>query len=964
MTAVETLGWILLHFAWQGALAAAVLWTGLLLTSSRRASLRYALGCAALLLMVAAPLATAMRLDSSRSPSVEVATAATVDSIESRLADISPATSDRPADKGIEVSAPPVRQSIRDVVQTSLPWLVSGWALGVSLLSVRLLGGWWRTRRLRTEVVSPLPQSCTDTISRLTARLRIDRTVSLGVSLSVSAPLVIGHVKPLILLPVAALSGLSPRQLEAILAHELAHIRRHDYLVNLVQTVIETVLFYHPAVWWVSNEVRVLREHCCDDLAVAVCGDRKNYMQALLGLEHLRRQSPLLALGATDGPLVARARRLLMDVDSDTASPRLAAGVIALTVAVLAIAGVSTASQAVEPSGPPNRTSQSAMAVTVSPQGGSLAERWNWAEREARSRQSAGFWIGYSIQPLPTLPPLVYFDRDAMITGDRMTFGGYILGSGRNLVFPGRPVDLPGTDTSAIKVLLAFDAGQGPAWLTRVHASVAPLPVDLKDLPVFWLGAAETPQSLERVNLLYAQASTANLKKDLLATAAVHDDSVRVVAWLEQRIGGSDPDEIRADAAEWLARHPIKAALAALERTARGDRSSRVRQEAAEAVGDLDMPEATGTLIRLAQTLDDREARREAVEALGGRNDLTARDALGDIARRDPSPDIQREAVETLGDYDDQRGVPLLLDIARTHPVKDVQREAVETLGDALPGDAAVPVLEQIALEDKDTDVQREAVDALSNVPEQGGGSALMELAQSHPKTDVRREAVEALVESVSSSDRARVIELLSKLAANDRDRDVQMEAVEALGEMSDARALEEVRRLARTHVNAGVRRQALETLAEHGTPTEAVNVLRQAIEGDLDADVRSDAVERLADIDDARARATLVELARSHKDVDVRVAAVESLGDAATAQDTPAVLTGIVQRDTADRVRREAIETLSDLPDGQGIASLVEIARSHADAQIRRLALEALVDSDHPAARKLFDRALGRTDP
>jgi HEAT repeat protein/beta-lactamase regulating signal transducer with metallopeptidase domain len=963
MTAVETLGWILLHFAWQGALAAAVLWTGLLLTSPRRASLRYVLGCVALLLMAAAPLATAMHLHTPRAASLEVTTAATVDLIGSPPAEVSMAATGRSADRRLAVSALPVRRSIRDVAQTVLPWLVTGWALGVSLLSVRLLGGWWQTRRLRSEAVSPVPPSCTEAISRLTTRLRIGRTVSFGVSLLVSAPLVIGHMKPLILVPVAALSGLSPRQLEAILAHELAHIRRHDYLVNLVQTVIETVLFYHPAVWWVSNQVRILREHCCDDLAVAACGDRKDYVEALLGLEHLRRQSPLLALGATDGPLFARARRLLMDVDSDAASPRLAAGVIALTVAVLAVAGVSTASQAVAPPGPPNRTSQPAAAVAVSPQSGSLAERWTWAEREARSRRTARFWIGYSIQPLPTLPPLVYFDRDAMITGDRMTFGGYILGGGKNLVFPGRPLHLPATDTSAIKVLLAFDAGQGSARLTRVHASVAPLPVDLKDLPVFWLGAAETAQSLERVNLLYAQASTANLKKDLLATAAVHDDSVRVVAWLEQRITGSDTDEIRSDAAEWLARHPIKAALAALDRTARSDRSSRVRQEAAEAVGDLDMPEATGTLIRLAQTLDDREARREAVEALGARNDLTARDALGDIARRDPSLDIQREAVETLGDYDDQRGVPLLLDIARTHPVRDVQREAVETLGDALPGDAAVPVLEQIALEGNDADVQREAVETLSRVPEKSGGSTLTELAQSHSNSDVRREAVEALAQSASSSDQARVIKLLSELAANDRERAVQMEAVEALGEMSDARALEEVRRLARTHVNADVRRQALETLAEQIPATEAVSVLRQAIEGDLDADVRSDAVERLAELDDARARATLVELARSHKDVDVRAAAVESLGDAPTAQDTPAVLAGIVQRDAADRVRREAIETLSDLPDGQGIASLIEIARSHADAQIRRLALEALVDSDHPAARKLFDRALGRND-
>jgi beta-lactamase regulating signal transducer with metallopeptidase domain len=294
MTFVETLGWVLLHFAWQGAVAAFLLWMALLVTPSGRASLRYALGCMALLLMATAPLATAMRL-----------TASHVEPIAVPLREAGVAPNLGPVDTALEarhreaspfvpsVGAGSMRwmtgRSAIDDMDRALPWVVAGWALGVLLLSVRLLGGWWRTRSLRTQGLSAAPPWCVETSARLTARLGINRPIAFAVSISIPVPMVIGHVKPLVLLPVAALSGLSPQQLEAILAHELAHVRRHDYLVNLIQTVIETLLFYHPAVWWVSSQLRVLREHCCDDLAVAACGDRKRYVKALLSLEHLRR---------------------------------------------------------------------------------------------------------------------------------------------------------------------------------------------------------------------------------------------------------------------------------------------------------------------------------------------------------------------------------------------------------------------------------------------------------------------------------------------------------------------------------------------------------------------------------------------------------------------------------------------------------------------------------------------------
>ena len=177
--------------------------------------------------------------------------------------------------------------------------------------------------------------------SRLSRRLHISRAVALLESTLVDVPTVVGFVKPVVLLPASALAGLTLQQLEAILAHELAHIRRHDYLVNLLQTLVETVLFYHPAVWWVSRRIRVERENCCDDLAVRLCGDPVAYASALADLEALR-SGPLpdhhIAMAATGGSLLQRVRRLLGAPTSHTGrGPAWLAG----SVAVLLVGGIA-----------------------------------------------------------------------------------------------------------------------------------------------------------------------------------------------------------------------------------------------------------------------------------------------------------------------------------------------------------------------------------------------------------------------------------------------------------------------------------------------------------------------------------------------------------------------------------------------------------------------------------------------
>jgi beta-lactamase regulating signal transducer with metallopeptidase domain len=126
----------------------------------------------------------------------------------------------------------------------------------------------------------------------------------------VEVPTVIGWFRPVILVPATFFTGLPPEQIEAILIHELAHIRRHDYFVNLFQIGIETLLFYHPVVWWISRAIRQEREHCCDDLALQIVGDREVYVRALASLEESRSLPMAITLAATGGSLLQRIKRI------------------------------------------------------------------------------------------------------------------------------------------------------------------------------------------------------------------------------------------------------------------------------------------------------------------------------------------------------------------------------------------------------------------------------------------------------------------------------------------------------------------------------------------------------------------------------------------------------------------------------------------------------------------------------
>lgn len=338
---VQRLGWTLLHFVWQGALLG--LCIGLLLVVLRHSlsTLRYKLLLAGFGLMALTPVVTFFVLTpqppvigeppSSIEPLAEATltrpTAAITPPDVSAFPPLEPqfpsaeppltlpgnppAINEASAEAAI-VAAPIDERSISQRIDLFLPWLVAGWLLGVVALSLRLIGAWRRIQRLVRCDVCELETRWAEVGQRLLTVMQVRRTVRFLESQRSVVPVVIGWLKPVVVVPTSILTSLTFEEAEALLAHELAHIRRCDEVVNLLQTVFETLFFYHPAVWWISARLRQEREHCCDDLAAEVVGDRLVYSRALVAAAQLAADRPhRLAVASTGGKLQQRILRLM-----------------------------------------------------------------------------------------------------------------------------------------------------------------------------------------------------------------------------------------------------------------------------------------------------------------------------------------------------------------------------------------------------------------------------------------------------------------------------------------------------------------------------------------------------------------------------------------------------------------------------------------------------------------------------
>ena len=343
----QKLGWTLVHSLWQMAIIAVLASVAVRLLHKRTAHVRYVVAISFLWLMVIAPAITWQTIGAvspTDGPSIKVAG----DDSKSILApgktiasnsgkptdagtdwqlvmlpaeDLPPRFDPNPAPSSRATQFPrlartsPLFGGADRILSSFKPWLrhvVLAWLLGVALSCLRPVTGLWVQWQLRHHGLSAVTEDVQHLLNNLAKRMRLKCFVQVSESVIARAPMVVGYFNPLILLPASVLTGLTLDQLKSLLAHELAHIRRHDWIVNAIQVVIETLMFYHPAVWWLSNRIRNERELCCDDLAISVVQDKVAYGQMLLALEQMR--PPVgFATAATGGDLVQRVRRLLPD---------------------------------------------------------------------------------------------------------------------------------------------------------------------------------------------------------------------------------------------------------------------------------------------------------------------------------------------------------------------------------------------------------------------------------------------------------------------------------------------------------------------------------------------------------------------------------------------------------------------------------------------------------------------------
>lgn len=306
----------LVQFVWQGVLVAIVAAVATFLLRKQSPNVRYLVYCLALLALAALPVITAITL-------------------------YDPLSAPKPGAAAITLTIRAVwNGSVPAGFNLSQPWVLRIWLLGVAFLSLRLAWQGARIRSLRRagQPASAAVLSCATALAR---RMGMTRTLRILTSAIPDGPSVIGWFRPAILLPAATLLNLTPDQLEAILAHELAHLRRYDDVVNIVQSIIETLLFYHPAVWWISGRIRHERELCCDDLAVRASGDALCYARALTALEALRVAPVGLALGAATSPLEYRIRRIVGE-STRNYLPSSLPGMLAIGLALTSIAIYST----------------------------------------------------------------------------------------------------------------------------------------------------------------------------------------------------------------------------------------------------------------------------------------------------------------------------------------------------------------------------------------------------------------------------------------------------------------------------------------------------------------------------------------------------------------------------------------------------------------------------------------------
>lgn len=331
---ISALGWTIVHSLWQGALVAIMLASLLVIMKKTDSRIRSLVSIGALVIFVALTVRT-FTDTYNKSIALKESNLVVVNTTPQVVKPAAPvaienAATENPA--SIENYFNNAADFFIGYFKEHLPMIVLLWLLGVVVLTLRLIGGYAYTQRLKSHKVFPVTEKWKNSFNQLCKRINIKRPVELAESAIVKIPVTIGYFKPVILLPLGSLTGLPTEQVEAIIVHELAHIQRADFIINIIQSVVETIFFYHPAVWWMSSAIRKERENCCDDMAVETCGDSFTYAKALVNVRAFGSGETGLAMAVfkKNEKLFRRINRMILKQKNPGLSGKLAAASLLL----------------------------------------------------------------------------------------------------------------------------------------------------------------------------------------------------------------------------------------------------------------------------------------------------------------------------------------------------------------------------------------------------------------------------------------------------------------------------------------------------------------------------------------------------------------------------------------------------------------------------------------------------------
>lgn len=303
---VSALGWTLVHSVWQGTLLAIIAIVGFTAFNKKSAFLRYNFGIILLSLQLITSIATFVYYQLS---------------VQAKNLSVNNFSSISTPVRNIPLNWQKVDYNLSMATKIQI-WLnlhiyelVVCWLIGAAFLMLRFAGGWIYTERLCSSARIVMDKEWRVRFGVLTAKLNISQSVEFRETAKILTPMVIGALKPVVLIPFGFLTGFSTSQIEAILAHELAHIRRNDYLVNLLQSFVEVVFFFHPALWWISEKVRTEREHCCDEIALSVCNDKMSLAKALVKVAEWQSAPHLAMAFASKKPLLLNRISRVLGID-------------------------------------------------------------------------------------------------------------------------------------------------------------------------------------------------------------------------------------------------------------------------------------------------------------------------------------------------------------------------------------------------------------------------------------------------------------------------------------------------------------------------------------------------------------------------------------------------------------------------------------------------------------------------